>query len=715
VVSFAAPRDRTGPALREKIIMSLTRLGRSGAAVLSCTFVLSPAALAHAEGDPASVGASATARTSPADESTAASQVASFATTRLKDSPAVVTVISSDDIRSTGARDLIDILNLVPGYFLGVDTEGVVGPGFRGLWGHEGKILLLIDGKEMNELLFSNMQLGNEFPVELIDRVEVVRGPGSVVYGGSAELSVINVVTRGLQGASDVMVAGTYGQMTDANKFGTGYARRKLTASGRFVVDTVPGLSSFASLSIGQGQRSVRDYVDNTGASATMEGRSALDPAVVHVGVGYRDWQASFLYQHLGMTTITGSGATLAEPLPVVFDSYHGEVLATLRPSSRFEIVPRFNASYQRPWRAPNDFLYNKSVRRLRARLLGRWAALDELQITIGGDAMFDEAQLLSPAGPGAQTPFGSSDRISYQTFGGYVELFSDNPILTVSAGARYDHLSRVGGALVPRFVLLRSFGPLSFKALFSLSFRAPSIENINGGIDGGVHVTPERTRVFEFEGALDLPAEQRLSANVFDVAIDAPLAYTHDPVTSQDGYLNLGKQGTRGVEASYRVRGSAARLEANYSYYAPSAANNIAPYVVPGHSEQFLGAAAHRASIRATFQPWDGFGITPSAVILGPRFARGADAAGAETANQIPAQVLANLFVYRDNVATPGLTLGLGIYNIFGSNFQYVHSSAGVDFATDHASLPGLDREVMLRISYLFEPSEGPATTPSK
>ena len=241
------------------------------------------------------------------DESQAASQVASFAVTKLKDSPAVVTVVSGEDIRAMGARDLVDILNFVPGFFQGVDLDGVVGPGFRGLWGHEGKILLLIDGKEMNELLFSNMQLGNEFPVEFIERVEVVRGPGSVIYGGSAELGVINVVTRGLQGATDAMVTGTYGQMTDGSSVGNSYGRRKLSVSGRYVFDSVPGLSSFASISIGQGQRSVRNYVDNAGsAPAPMEGHSALDPAVIQAGIGYRDFQASILFHHLATTSVDG-------------------------------------------------------------------------------------------------------------------------------------------------------------------------------------------------------------------------------------------------------------------------------------------------------------------------------------------------------------------------------------------------------------------------
>src|SRR5262249_32762711 len=146
-------------------------------------------------GAPGSAAAAVDSSVTASDESRVTSQVASFAPTRLKDSPAVVTVISGDDIRATGAHDLTAILYIVPGYFGGADTEAVVGRGFRGLWGYEGKILLRIDGKEMNELLFSTVQLGNEFPVELIERVEVVRGPGSVIYGGNAELSVINIVT----------------------------------------------------------------------------------------------------------------------------------------------------------------------------------------------------------------------------------------------------------------------------------------------------------------------------------------------------------------------------------------------------------------------------------------------------------------------------------------------------------------------------------------
>jgi outer membrane receptor protein involved in Fe transport len=363
-----------------------------------------------------------------------------------------------------------------------------------------------------------------------------------------------------------------------------------------------------------------------------------------------------------------------------------------------------------------NDLLYDKSVRRLRGRLLGRWAALDELQITAGGDAIFDHGKLNAPAGTGYQTQFSGADTVDYQTFGGYLELFSENPIVNVAAGARYDHLSTIGGKLVPRLVLLRSFGRLSLKGLSSLSFRTPSLENISLSA-GANEIRPESTRIFEFEAAWDLTTEQRVSANIYDVLIDAPIAYSHDPTTNKDGYLNLGRQGTRGIELSYRLRSRLVRLEANYSFYSPSVSDNLPPYTVPGHSEQFLGAPAHRASVRATYRPWEWLGISPSAVFLGERFTRGdPGTTGAETAVALPAQLLANLFVYSENVGVHGLTIGLGIYNIFGSDYRFVHPYASTPtdnttmavaeaFAGDHAPLPSLDREIMLRVSYLVEP----------
>lgn len=649
--------------------------------------------------EPADAGTEAPAETvaEVPDESSVTSQVASFAVTKLKDSPAVVTVITGEDIRNSGARDLIDILNQVPGMFFGVDVQGVVGPGFRGMWGYEGKILLLIDGKEMNELLYSTLQLGNEFPVDLIERVEVVRGPGSVIYGGNAELAVINVVTRGLQGGTEVFVSGTYGQLPGASDFAKGYARRSGAAFGRYVFDSVPGLSGFVSASYGQGQRSVRDYVDNDGARASMAGASALDPATVQLGLGYRDVQLTFLYHHLGMSMLDGTGAVTAVT-PMTFDSLQADLVGTFRPTDRIEIIPRVNFTYQLPWRTTdqaNDFFYDKAVWRARARLIARWAPIDELQITAGGDAMFDRAYLQGPPDVALNTTFAGSGAINYRTFGAFLEAYSENPIVNVAAGARYDNNSAVGGSLVPRLVLLRSFGPVGLKALFSLAFRWPGIENLNLGLD----LSPERTRVLEFEASLDIARLAKLSLNFFDVGISAPIVYSVNPVTGAEGYQNLGYQGSRGVEAAFRIRGKYGRAEATYSLYLPADANNIANYQVAG---AYAAAPQHRATAAGTILPLEWLAISPSLTVLGPRSGFGPpDAEGNSTALTIDPQVLANLFVRVEMPFARGLSVGLGIYNIFGTNYVFVQPYDG-----GHAPLPGLDREVMLKVSYLFEPT---------
>lgn len=106
-------------------------------------------------------------------------------------------MITAEEIKNLRSRDLIDVLNLVPGMNFGVDVQGVVGISSRGNWAHEGKILVLLDGQEMNEILFSSTQFGQRYDISQIEKIEIIRGPGSSIYGGYAELGVINIITKG--------------------------------------------------------------------------------------------------------------------------------------------------------------------------------------------------------------------------------------------------------------------------------------------------------------------------------------------------------------------------------------------------------------------------------------------------------------------------------------------------------------------------------------
>jgi outer membrane receptor for ferrienterochelin and colicin len=122
--------------------------------------------------------------------------VASVKELTLRESPGIVTLITSDDIKNLGARYLMDVLRVVPGFDFGVDVEGVVGIGVRGNWAHEGKILIQIDGQQMNENLYSTTQLENHYPLNNVDRIEIIRGPGSAIYGDCAEYAVINIISK---------------------------------------------------------------------------------------------------------------------------------------------------------------------------------------------------------------------------------------------------------------------------------------------------------------------------------------------------------------------------------------------------------------------------------------------------------------------------------------------------------------------------------------
>ncbi|MDV7393656.1 TonB-dependent receptor plug domain-containing protein, partial [Arthrospira platensis SPKY1] len=117
----------------------------------------------------------------------------------IQTAPAVASVITAEQIRDTGARDLIDILRQVPGFFLG-ETANPFGPavavrGFTSAFNQT--TLFMVDGVPQTELVFGDRftALG-KIPLDGIERVEVIRGPGSALYGADAFSAVVNIITR---------------------------------------------------------------------------------------------------------------------------------------------------------------------------------------------------------------------------------------------------------------------------------------------------------------------------------------------------------------------------------------------------------------------------------------------------------------------------------------------------------------------------------------
>ena len=153
---------------------------------------------------------------------------ASQFTQKVTEAPSSITIITAEQIQRFGHRTLADVLRSVRGFYVTNDRNysylGV--RGFSRPGDYNARVLLLVDGHRLNDNIFGAALIGTEFPldVELIDRVEIIRGPSSSLYGTSAFFAVINVITRRGNSMSGVEAAGSFGTF-DTRKGRATYGR----------------------------------------------------------------------------------------------------------------------------------------------------------------------------------------------------------------------------------------------------------------------------------------------------------------------------------------------------------------------------------------------------------------------------------------------------------------------------------------------------------
>ena len=120
--------------------------------------------------------------------------------TRVEDAPASVTIISAGEIRAFGYATLAEALRSVRGLYTTSDRsyESLGVRGFSPPGVYNNKVLVLSDGHVTNDMTSGQGFIGRDFDVDLgeVERIEVVRGPGSVLYGSAAFFAVVNVVHR---------------------------------------------------------------------------------------------------------------------------------------------------------------------------------------------------------------------------------------------------------------------------------------------------------------------------------------------------------------------------------------------------------------------------------------------------------------------------------------------------------------------------------------
>ena len=134
------------------------------------------------------------------------------------EAPASVSFVTAAEIARFGYRTLADVLRAVRGMYVSDDRNfSLVGMrGFSKPGDYNTRILLLINGHRVNDNVFGQAEIGAEFGLDaaMFERVEIIRGPASSLYGDSAFFAVVNVITRSgasLNGGSVTAEAGTLG------------------------------------------------------------------------------------------------------------------------------------------------------------------------------------------------------------------------------------------------------------------------------------------------------------------------------------------------------------------------------------------------------------------------------------------------------------------------------------------------------------------------
>jgi iron complex outermembrane receptor protein len=492
------------------------------------------------------------------------------------EAPASVTIITAADIKTYGYRTLADILKSVRGLYVTYDRayQYVGVRGFNRPGDYNSRILLLVDGYRVNDALYDSASIGQEFflDVDLIDRVEVVRGPGSSIYGSNAFFSVMNIITRRAKDVGGLEVSG------DAAGYDTGTGR--ITYGGRSENGVALLLSATYSGTKGQDL-----YFPEFDSPATNNG--------VAQGLDYDRAKRVFARLAYGEVTLTGAYAERVKGVPTAF---YGGVFNDSRTQTADsqtvldlgysrDVSRRLNLSshvYYGGYFYDGTFPYDQppiTVNKdesagewwgAEAKLVGKY---DEHKLVTGVEYQDNYRQDqknydVLPAVLYLDSKQNSNRRAMYLQ-----DEMSLNDGLLLNAGLRCDHYSTAGNACNPRVALIYSpKETTSLKLLYGTAFRAPNAFELyyNDGSLGSKpnqDLKPEKITTYEFIAEHQLLTNFRLTASVYRNEIHNLINYIVDPADGLFLFQNIGEVEANGAEfEAERTWSSGARLRASYA-----------------------------------------------------------------------------------------------------------------------------------------------------
>lgn len=623
--------------------------------------------------------------------------VSSQTATSLRESPGILSIITKEDIQKSGAKDLIEVLRLIPGFELGVDVEGVVGVSLRGNWAHEGKVLLLVDGQEYNELLYSTLQLGNHFSVDQIERIEIIRGPGSAMYGGSAELGVVNIITKDGSVLDGANISTLY---SFGNK---GYYRKNLNFSfGKKLAEMEYNIHGF----IGDAIRSHNNYTDFNGSTYSMKNNSKLETKNLNIGLSYNNFSFRAILDEYTVYQKDQFGTNFPDTqkaVPMYFNSYFFEGKYKYE-FQKLSITSKINYKIQRPWAISDAFIaetripdstyftsffnYDFTATRLTGNLSAMYDFDENLNVVFGVEHYWDKG-----ISNNRNSLFASSNpyEVKYNNFAAFFQTLYKHSFANITVGARYDKHNIVGSSFVPRIALTKLFDDLHVKLLYSNSFRAPGIKNIDLAYGG--KIKPEKTSVIEAEIGYVINKKYFITANIFDLIINDPIIYFIEYDNNGnyvgEGYKNFTKTGTQGLELQFLTKDTWGKFEVNYSFYQVKE-NTVTDYIVNTNKKMFIAQPQHKVNLIGSYNITQQLSLNSTLTYISERYSYTSNGQG-----KVDPITLLNFNVLYNNIQNTQLDVMLGVKNLLDQKYEYIQPYNG-----GHANLPSSGIEYFIALN---------------
>ena len=605
---------------------------------------------------------------------------ASISDRPVREQPGIVSVISEKEIRSSGAEYLMDLLDQVPGYSVAHDTYGGLGLQFRGLWAHEGKTLLIVDGIPVNEPMFGTAPLVFLLPTETIRQVEVIRGPGSTRYGGNAELTVIRVLTKGSEmhgGFLSSTMTYSAGKISDSHALGYGDQK----GNWRWAVNA----------SLDRTFWSTREFVDQSGSRYSMRHASDATPESLNFNLGYKGLDLRLLYENVTYEGMIGSGTLVPSQQENEFETLALKASYEWKPRSWLTITPRLEHTISRAWQTKSA--EGNDLNGVYSDLFATEAKADisdTSKLLTGVEWLRQTGKTWDRSlfGQDASTHFEGRGSVAYDIWSAYSQFEQETPWVNFTLGGRYEHHSRIGGSFVPRLGITKAWERWHAKLLYSQSYRTPNIEVIASPL--GSDVKAEDTRGYELEVGRQITDHLSWLCNVYYMQVRNALVYQQDPLNQANyGYLNERRLSTYGVESELRLKLSHWQGRLSYANYFVD--QNTSPTYQSGDSSRFLGAPTHKISSSMSWSPIEPLTWTLNGTLSSRRLAY----VQASGSTDLPNQFLLNTLVeYR----WKQMKFGVGVHNLLDEDHWFIQPYQG-----GFAPLPGRGREYFLRVRWEF------------